>query len=69
MTECNSCGAEANPESERQFCTDCEAEFQAGLERQRYVSDRAARLEKAKQAGDDDTIGRIMAEIVKESVV
>lgn len=69
MAECNSCGAEASPDSERQFCDDCEAEFQAGLERQRYVADRAARLERAKETGDEDTIGRIMAEIVKESVV
>lgn len=69
MTECNSCGAEANPESERQFCEDCDRVFEAGLKRQKYVAERAEKLEAAKESGDEDTIGRIMTEIVKESVV
>lgn len=65
--ECYSCGAEADPNSERNFCADCDAEFEAGLQRAADVEARAQRLEQAKADGDDATVGEIMNEIFKEA--
>lgn len=67
--ECYSCGAEADPKSERHFCTKCDAVFEEGLNRQAEVEDRADRLEQAKLDGDADEVGKIMTGIFKESVV
>jgi len=68
-TECVSCGKEASPNSERGFCADCDAHFDAGLQRQKEVEARAEKLEEAKAKGDADTVGQLMTEIFKESVV
>ena len=67
MAECYSCGAEADPNSERNFCTDCDEIFENGLDRRRYVNERAQRLEDAKAQGDSEEVSRIMSEIFKES--
>lgn len=67
LTECNSCGGEADPKSPRGFCTECDGVFEAGLARQAEIEARAERLEQAKADGDDAAVGKIMAEIFKES--
>ena len=69
MAQCYSCGAEANPESPRDFCDSCDAEFEAGLQRQQEVVNRADRLEDAKSQGKSDIVAQIMGEIFAESVV
>lgn len=65
LTECVSCGGEADPNSERNFCTACDAEFNAGLERAAEIEARATALEEAKAKGDDKTVGKLMGEIFR----
>lgn len=67
-TECVSCGKQANPESDRNFCDDCDEHFEKGLDHQADVATRAWLLEEAKSNGDADKVGKIMAEIFVESV-
>lgn len=67
MAECYSCGNEASSDSPRNFCDECDAEFDAGLEHADAVVQRAERLEEAKSADDYDTIGKIIAEIHREA--
>lgn len=69
MTECNSCGAEANPDSERTFCNDCDAEFEAGLKNQEKIYARAYLLEEAKVKGNTNRVAEIAGEIAVESMV
>lgn len=66
--ECVSCGAEANPKSEREFCDNCDAEFEKGLERQKYVEQRAAKIDAATEKGDSETVAKLMGEIAVESI-
>lgn len=67
LTECVSCGGEADPKSPRNFCVECDKVFEAGLVRQGEIVARAEALEEAKAKGDDKTVGRIMNEIFKEA--
>lgn len=69
MKECYSCGKEANPDSPRSFCTECDAVFNAGIIRQKEVIERADRLKTAHAEGDADSVSNIMTEIFQESVV
>lgn len=66
LTECVSCGGEADPKSPRGFCTECDAVFEAGLERQAEIEARAERLEQAKADGDKKAEAKIMGEIFRQ---
>lgn len=68
LTECVSCGGEADPNSERNFCTECDKQFEAGLVRQGEIEARAAALGEAQEAGDDKTVGKLMTEIFQTGV-
>lgn len=68
LTECVSCGAEADPKSERNFCEACDKEFEAGLARQAEIEARAAALEEAQEAGDDKKVGKLMVEIFQTGI-
>lgn len=67
--ECYSCGGEADPNSPRNFCEDCDAHFAAGEKNQERVYARAYLLEEAKFNEDAPKVEKIMGEIFKESVV
>jgi hypothetical protein len=67
MSECVSCGLEANPESEREFCDECDAHFEAGEVHAQQVVERAEKLEQAKSEGNTELVGKIMAEIAMEA--
>ena len=69
FTECVSCGAEADPASERDFCPSCEAHFEEGLVHQTRVEHRAWYLEEAKYKGKDDRVKELMVEIFEDSIV
>jgi hypothetical protein len=52
--------------SERHFCSDCDKTFQEGEKASAAVEQRAAELEKAKEAEDYDTVAKIAGEIAVE---
>lgn len=75
-SECYSCGKEADPNSPRNFCTECDGVFEDGKKHQEEVYARAYLLEEAKHNSkfgeDKDTakarVGEIMGEIFMESM-
>lgn len=67
--ECYSCGKEADANSPRGFCSECDAHFEEGEKRQEYVYTRAYLLEEAKFNKDKDRVGEIMNDIFSDIVV
>lgn len=69
VKECYSCGKEADPNSPRNFCTECDAHFAEGERHQEVVYTRAYLLEEAKFKGETDRVSELMTDIFKESAI